>query len=305
MKKLAIQRIGFFLTIVLLGSCVSKQKFTDLEGTRDDIQSQLEAAQSQLSDCQDQVADLQSQLQARANELSTAQSNLSTRDAEIKRLTDELNYFKEHNTDLLERLEDFALLTQAGAENVKKSLDNLNEQNKYIRRLTSDIQRKDSLNLALVVNLKRSLSDINDEDVTVEVKKGVVYISISDKLLFRSGSSVINQAAEAVLGKVAKVINDHSNLDVLVEGHTDDVPIATECVVDNWDLSAKRATSVVRMLQTKFSVEPDRMTAGGRSYYVPKDSNETREGRSVNRRTEIILLPNLDEFFSLLTPAGN
>jgi chemotaxis protein MotB len=150
------------------------------------------------------------------------------------------------------------------------------------------------------MTLKRSLADINDEDVTVEVKKGVVYISISDKMLFQSGSAMINPKAEVVLEKVSRVVNDHKELDILVEGHTDNVPIATGCITDNWDLSAKRATSVVRLLQSKFGISPERMTAGGRSEYVPKLPNTSDAGRKVNRRTEIIVLPKLDQFFQML-----
>ncbi|MCB0620131.1 MAG: OmpA family protein, partial [Saprospiraceae bacterium] len=135
--------------------------------------------------------------------------------------------------------------------------------------LTSDIQRKDSLNLALVTNLKRSLANVNDEDIQIEVKKGVVYVSLSDKMLFKSGSDQINSRAEEVLGKVAKVINDHKGIEILVEGHTDSVPIKNDRIRDNWDLSVLRATAVVRNLQTKHGVDPARMTAGGRSEYLP------------------------------------
>ncbi|MEO1715010.1 MAG: flagellar motor protein MotB, partial [Bacteroidota bacterium] len=183
-------------------------------------------------------------------------------------------------------------------------LEAISDQNKYIQGLNASIQQKDSLNLALVMNLKRSLADVNDEDVTVEVKKGVVYISLSDKMLFRSGSSTISSKADDVLSKIAQVVNDHSDFDILVEGHTDNVPISSGCVKDNWDLSVDRATAVVRALQTKYNVDPARMTAGGRSEYVPKADNESLEGRSSNRRTEIIVLPKLDQFFELLSPAG-
>jgi len=134
------------------------------------------------------------------------------------------------------------------------------------------------------------------------VKKGVVYVSISDKMLFRSGSYNISNRAEEVIGKIAKIINDHKELDILVEGHTDNVPISTECMTDNWDLSVKRATSIVRLMQTKFAVQPIRMTAGGRSEYLPKTTNATAEGRAINRRTEIIILPKMDQFFELLKP---
>jgi chemotaxis protein MotB len=197
-------------------------------------------------------------------------------------------------------MSDLSVISQSGAENIKKSLEAINEQNKYIKDLTGKVQAKDSLNLALVVNLKRSLSDMNDEDVTIEVKKGVVYISLSDKMLFKSGSYDILPRAETVLGKIAKVVNDHRELEILVEGHTDNVPINTSCLKDNWDLSAMRATAVVRSLQKKYGVAPERMTAGGRSEFVPKAANATADGKSLNRRTEIVILPKLDQFFQLL-----
>jgi chemotaxis protein MotB len=215
-------------------------------------------------------------------------------------LEKENEYLKTTNTSLLDRLSDLSVISQSGAENIKKSLETLNEQNKYIKDLTGKMQAKDSMNLALVVNLKRSLSDVNDEDITIEVKKGVVYISLSDKMLFQSGSYNIQPKAEAVLGKIAKVVNDHNELDILVEGHTDNVPINTACLKDNWDLSAMRATAVVRTLQKKYGVAPERMTAGGRSEFVAKASNATADGKSLNRRTEIVILPKLDQFFQLL-----
>ena len=153
------------------------------------------------------------------------------------------------------------------------------------------------------MNLKRSLADVNDEDVTVEVKKGVVYISLSDKMLFKSGSAEISPSADGVLAKIAKVVNDHAELDILVEGHTDNVPIKTASIKDNWDLSALRATAVVRMLQSKYNVKPERMTAGGRSEFVPKVSNDSAKNKAINRRTEIVILPKLDQFFQLAAPS--
>jgi len=201
---------------------------------------------------------------------------------------------------------DLSVISKEGAESIKKSLESINAQTKYIQELTSSIQSKDSLNLALVMNLKRSLSDINDQDIEVEVRGSVVYVSIADKLLFKSGSAEISPRAESVLGKVAKVINDHKELNVMVEGHTDNVPISNSCVADNWDLSVKRSTAVIRVLQSKHGVAPDRLTAAGRSEFIPKTTNATADGRSTNRRTEIILTPKLDQFFKLLeaAPAG-
>ena len=154
------------------------------------------------------------------------------------------------------------------------------------------------------MNLKRSLSNINDEDILVEVRGGFVHVSISDKLLFKSGSSSISENAEIVLAKIAEIINDHDDLEVMVEGHTDDVPINNNCLEDNWDLSVKRATAVVRILEIDHYVTPSRLTAAGRSSFVPKADNDSSVGRSTNRRTEIVLSPKLDQFFKLLeTPA--
>ncbi len=280
-------------------SCASKKKIADLQSRLTELQASsdqsLAKSRADLADCQSLTASLQAEIKKRDGELEA-------RTASLKNLQEQLDYMKRTNTNLLDRLSDLSVINKSGAESIRKSLDALNEQGKYIKDLNSTIQRKDSINLSLVMNLKRSLADVNDEDVTVEVKKGVVYISISDKLMFASGSSVINSKAEAVLAKVAKVINDHKDLDILVEGHTDSVPISTDCIKDNWDLSAKRATSVVRLLQTRFSVDPERMTAGGRGEFEPQAENKSKDGRKMNRRTEIIVTPKLDQFFNLLAP---
>lgn len=295
MKKLllVIALMPFFF------SCASKKKIADLQSRLTELQASsdqsLAKSRADLADCQSLTASLQAEIKKRDGELEA-------RTASLKNLQEQLDYMKRTNTNLLDRLSDLSVINKSGAESIRKSLDALNEQGKYIKDLNSTIQRKDSINLSLVMNLKRSLADVNDEDVTVEVKKGVVYISISDKLMFASGSSVINSKAEAVLAKVAKVINDHKDLDILVEGHTDSVPISTDCIKDNWDLSAKRATSVVRLLQTRFSVDPERMTAGGRGEFEPQAENKSKSGRKMNRRTEIIVTPKLDQFFNLLAP---
>ena len=282
------------LILGLMTSCVSKKKFMCLQSEKDQLMASLESNKKMLNDCMDEKTKLMSDLSGKGTELDNAKKQMKT-------LEDQMNFLKTNNTNLLNRLEDLSIISQSGAETIKKSLDVMNEKDKYIKNLTNSMARKDSLNLSLVMNLKRSLADVNDSDVQIEVKKGVVYISISDKMLFRSGSSTINANASTVLGKVAQVINDHNDLDILVEGHTDNVPINTGCTKDNWDLSAERATAVVRMLQTKYKVNPSRMTAGGRSEYVPKADNATAEGRKTNRRTEIIILPKLDQFFELMT----
>jgi len=229
-----------------------------------------------------------------------AKKELALKDEQIDQLEKQLEHIHQSNSSLLDRLSDLSVINKTGAESINKSLESINQQYSFIENLTTKIQEKDSINLALVMNLKRSLSDINDQDVQVEVKGGVVYVSISDKMLFRSGSAALTTSAMDVLGKLATVINDHNDLNVLVEGHTDNVPMHNECIIDNWDLSVKRATSVVRTLQNDYYVSPERMTAGGRSEFVPKADNETSGGRSENRRTEIIITPKLDQFFKLL-----
>ncbi len=225
---------------------------------------------------------------------------LELKDDKIELLEEQLGHLQQTNGSLLDRMSDLSIVNKAGAESIQKSLENMTQQYSFIQDLTTKIHSKDSLNLALVMNIKRSLSNIDDDDVQVEVRGGVVYVSISDKLLFRSGSSKISTEASEVLNKLAMVINDHSDLNVLVEGHTDDVPISNSCMDDNWDLSVKRATSVVRMLVEDYYVDPTRMTAAGRSEYIPKEDNGTSSGRSANRRTEIIITPKLDQFFQLL-----
>ena len=191
-------------------------------------------------------------------------------------------------------------LSQKGAENLEKSLESMKEKDLTINTMRDAVTRRDSVTLALVTSLKGTFIDINDKDIEVNVEKGVVFISISDKLLFNSGSYVVSERAKEVLGKVAKVVLDKPEIEFLVEGHTDDQSIQNEVLLDNWDLSVKRATSVVRVLQNDFGVQPERMTAAGRSYYVPVADNDTSENRSKNRRTRIVVLPKLDQFYDLI-----
>lgn len=270
-----------FAIIISLSSCVTKKKYATLNTLSESYRNKSE-------NC--------------VTELAKKNAELENSNSKITSLEEQIDHLKKTNTNLLDRMADLSVISKTESENIRKSLDHINEQNKQISDLSSSIRQKDSMNLALVLNLKRSLADVNDDDVNIEVKKGVVYISLSDKMLFKSGSYKINQQAEAVLGKIASVANDHKDLDLLIEGHTDNVPIATDCIEDNWDLSAKRATAVVRLLQKKYNVAPQRMTAGGRSEFINKDANSTAEGRSINRRTEIIILPKLDQFFQLLEP---
>jgi chemotaxis protein MotB len=305
-----MKKIPFLLLAVfLLNSCVTKKNYDAMLGARDELALQLERMKIASETCEADKARLQNELTALRTNLRDRENELITRNTELLNernrsgmLEQQLEYFKTNNANLLDRLADLSVLSKTGAENIKKSLEAIDKQTTYIQDLTSAIQRKDSLALNLVMNLKRSLADVNDEDVTVEVRKGVVYISLSDRMLFRSGSADISPQAETVLSKIAKVLNDYKELEILVEGHTDSVPIANACVSDNWDLSAKRATSVVRNLQRRYGVDPKRMTAGGCSEYRPKATNANEDGRRANRRTEIVILPNLDQFFQLLEP---
>lgn len=228
------------------------------------------------------------------------EGQLTAKTQQVTQLEQQIEHMQATNAGLLDRMSDLSIINKDGAESIKESLKSMNQQYSFIQDLTTKMQSKDSLNLALVMNLKSSLSDVAAEDLEVEVRGGVVYVSISDKMLFRTGSSKINEEAKRVLGTIAQVINDQSDLNILVEGHTDNVPISRSGMVDNWDLSVKRATSVVRTLQNDYYVSPERLTAAGRSEYLPKADNETADGRGKNRRTEIIFTPRLDQFFELL-----
>jgi chemotaxis protein MotB len=275
-----------FLIVVsslFLFSCVSSKKYKAGQVRYEELNKEYARLQSDLRNCE---------------EFSARQkANMQT---ELDALRKENAFLKENNTNVLNQLKDLSVLSATQAESVKKSLENLGSKDAYIQNLQSAMARKDSLNMALVMNLKSALSDVNDKDVNIQVEKGVVFISISDKLLFKSGSSVVSEGAMNVLGKVAQVLNANPQLEILVEGHTDSIPIKNNCVIDNWDLSAKRATSVTRILQKEYNIDPVRMTAGGKAEYSPLVSNETEDGRASNRRTRIVILPQLDQFFKLL-----
>ncbi len=290
-----MQKVVVAIAVILsLGSCVSKKKMLAVENEKSEIQLALDKARTALSDCDTRSATLSADLKKKSDELEA-------KNRRVKELEEQAEFLKQNNTQILDRMSDLSVISKQGAESIKKSMETLNQQGRYIQDLNRSIQQKDSLNLVLVNNLKRSLSDVSDEDVQIEVKKGVVYVSLSDKMLFRSGSSIINSQAETVVGKVAKILNDYKQIEILVEGHTDNVPFASENLLDNWDLSVKRATSVVRLLQNKYGVDPARLTAGGRGEYMPKAGNTSSTDRATNRRTEIIITPKMDQYFNLYT----
>ena len=227
------------------------------------------------------------------------ETKLAAAEQQNELLVNQVETVQRTNGNLLQRMEDLSVISKEGATSIRESLQSISGQTSYIQDLNRSLQRKDSLNMALVMNLKRGLQDVNDEDVQVEVRGGKVHVSISDKMLFASGSARLNNQSVRVLEKVATVLNDHRDLDIIVEGHTDNVPTNVNGIRDNWELSTMRATAVVRKLVNDFYVDPARLSAAGRSEYDPRGDNNTTQGRAQNRRTEIVITPNLDEFFDL------
>ena len=246
------------------------------------------------------VRALQDQLKSTEDLLNTATVKLNSclKDRELLQSNNEL--LRKNNEGLLTNLGNMTMLTQKGADNLERSLESIKEKDLTIKNLRDAVTRRDSINLALVQSLKGVLGNLDDEDITVQVDKGVVYVSISDKMLFSSGSYNVTPRAREVLGKVAKVVNNKPDFEFMVEGHTDNVPIKNTCIKNNWDLSVLRATAVVNILQNDFGVSPSRMTAAGRGEYVPVTSNSTPEGRAINRRTRIVVLPKLDQFYNMI-----
>ena len=280
---------------LFLISCVSTKKH-NIELKR---YADLEVKQSQIQ------ADLTTCINDR-NMLSRQREALESQNAnlvaKIADLNKQLEFVKENNTTVLTQLQDLSVMSKAQAESIKKSLENIGAKDLYIQDLQSSMARKDSLNLALVMNLKGAIGDLADEDINIKVDKGVVYIDISDKLLFKTGKYEVTKEAKLVLGKVALVLKNQSDIEFMVEGHTDNVRYNGGVLVDNWDLSVKRATSVVRMLQKDYGLDPAKMAAAGRGEYNPIADNSSATGRSSNRRTRIVILPQLDQFFKLLEP---
>lgn len=269
MKKIVLLGAGI---AIFFSSCVSQKKYAELEAKQKETQDLLNSATVKLNSCLESKSRLEADNQSLRSEKNA----------------------------LIDNMGNLTTLSKKGAENLEKSLESLREKDLRIQRLQDAMNKKDSVTLALVTSLKGVLGNLNDEDIEISVEKGVVFVSISDKLLFRSGSYTVTDRAKEVLGKVAKVVNNKPDFEFMVEGHTDNVPIKRPGIEDNWDLSVHRATAVVRILQNDFNVAPARMTAAGRSYYIPIDSNETASGRARNRRTRIVVLPKLDQFYGMI-----
>ena len=269
MKKLIF---ALSLVALTLTSCGTKKKIAALEAQNKECQDLLNSTTVKLNLC------------------------LSEKEA----LSKQNDYLKQNNSDLISNSKDLTVLTTKGAQNLEKSLESLKEKDLKISRLQDALTKKDSVTLALVTSLKSSVG-ISDPDIEINVEKGVVFISIADKLLFKSGSYVVSDRAKEVLGKVAKVINSRPTFECMVEGHTDNVPFTGNAILlDNWDLSVKRSTAIVRVLTKDLGVKPSQLIAAGRSEFIPLVDNTTADNRAINRRTRIVVLPKIDEFYDMI-----
>lgn len=278
--------IVVLISIVVLTSCVSSKKFKGSESQLVNEKTVHAKTQQALAGCENQV--------------KAAETRIAELQTQLNAMKDQNTFLRENNTQALKQLENLSVISSSQAESIKKSMENMGIKDNMIFSLQSSLAQRDSLNMALVMNLKGAIGNLDDKDINIKVDKGVVYIDISDKMLFKSGSYNITDRASEILGKVATVLKNQKDIEFMVEGHTDNVPFRRGDLLDNWDLSVKRATAVVRVLQDKYGLNPAMMTAAGRSEYQPLDTNDTPEGKAANRRTRIVILPQLDQFFKLL-----
>ncbi len=277
MKKLAL----FLTTALLIASCASNKELEALKVKHEQTKDELLTVKTNLTKClieKEKFQDRSKDLESRVTEL------------------------KQDKENSIQQVENLTVLTKGANDNIKETLSQLSKKDKYINKIRAAASKKDSLNLVVAFHLKKELQQgIDDEDIEVNVEKTVVFISISDKLLFKSGSYTITDKASKVLQKVATVVNAQPEMDVMIEGHTDDTPISGNSVLkDNWDLSVRRSTAIVRELQAKYKVAPQRLIAAGRSSFLPLVKNDSPANKSKNRRTKIIILPRLNQFFDLL-----
>jgi len=280
--KFSILPVALIAVVLLSQGCVSTKKFKDLQSSYDALQLK----QSELD-----------------KQYQQGQQGLSASTTRVKSLEEQLTAERSNVTALQAALDKCLTSSGQGNVNISKLVDEINASNKYIQHLVNTKNKSDSLNLVLTNNLTRSLSREEMSDVDVQVLKGVVYISLSDNMLYKSGSYEISDKSGQTLNKIAKIIKDYKDYDVLIEGNTDAVPITMPNIRNNWDLSALRASSVVQALQTTYAVDPKRLTAGGRGEYNPIASNDTDAGKTKNRRTQIIITPKLDQFMDLIGKA--
>jgi len=292
--KLKLITASLFLTVFLF-SCVSSKKYKQSQADYANLQVKHSQLEGDLGNCNTDKAKLAKD----KSDLEAEKANLNGRIADMNK---QMDFLKDNNTTVLKQLQNLSVITSSQAESIKKSLDNIGAKDAYIVDLQTAMARKDSLNMALVMNLKGAIGNMNDQDINIKVDKGVVYIDISDKMLFRTGKYEVTPQAKEVLGKVAMVLKNQPDIEFMVEGHTDNVPFRSGVLLDNWDLSVKRATAVVRILQNQYGLDPRKMAASGRGEYLPLIDNNTSDNRAINRRTRIVILPQLDQFFQLLEP---
>lgn len=285
MKKI-LSFIGILGLTLAVSSCVSKKQFTDLQTNYTQLQTKHSALQEEYNGAKVKLAEYTSDSKSLTARLAEEQQ----RNKELKEAYAKLQGSYQSNV-------------QQGNVNISKLVDEINASNKFIKQLVDAKTKSDSLNQVLTNKLTRSLSRTEANDVDVQVIKGVVYISLADNMLYKSGSYEIGERAGETLSKIAKIITDYKDYDVLVEGNTDNVPISQKNIRNNWDLSALRASSVVQALQTRYGVDPKRLTAAGRGEYNPVASNDSAVGKQRNRRTQIIITPKLDQFMDLIDQA--
>jgi chemotaxis protein MotB len=291
----------------MFSSCVSKKEFLEMQERKD---KELAVASEQLGKSGEQINKLMAQLASCETDIIKLRVEYASLEKTLLLRQEQMDYFKKQLEDLktqrdkqMTQVGDLTVLSQSANNNIKETLAQLEKKDKYIQLLQTAKTKADSINLALALNLKGVLAQgINDKDVEIKVEKTVVFINLSDKMLYQSGSSTLTPRAKEVLGKIAKIIESRPELEVMVEGYTDNVAISTSCLKDNWDLSVMRSTAVVRALQKDYSINPNRLIAAGRGEYNTLVSNDTPDGRATNRRTRIIILPKLDQFYDLLNP---
>lgn len=274
------------LLALLLTGCVSKKQYEGLQTKYNDLEGRYTTLNNDYNDAKVRMAEVSSDNRSLETRLAEEQARNAELRAAYARLQESCDMY-----------------IQQGNVNISKLVDEINASNKFIKQLVDAKSKSDSLNQALTNRLTRSLTREELDDVDVQVLKGVVYISLADNMLYKSGSYEIGDRAEETLGKIAKIILDYKDYDVLVEGNTDNVPISKTNIRNNWDLSALRASSVVQALQNRYGVDPKRLTAAGRGEYNPVSSNASEKGRQLNRRTQIIITPKLDQFLELIDHA--
>ena len=287
--KLLVPIAATLLMPFLLGSCVTQKKYLA-------AQDELRKATELLHSCNEQK-DLCN------SDLNICRTNLSGKQDQITLLNGQIADCKTQRDRQVTQVGDLTVLSKGANDNMNQTLNQLQDKDRYIQMLLAAKNKADSINLALAINLKGVLKDgLDDKDVEIKVDKTVVYINLSDKMLYKSGSYEITAKAKDVLSKIAAIVQSRPEVDLMVEGYTDNNPISTNCIMDNWDLSVKRATSVVRSLQHDFGVDPNKLIAAGRGEYNTLASNADEDGKAINRRTRLIILPKLNQFYDLLDP---